>query len=95
MTTLVIRPTTPHLGWLRVLLYDGGLICQIESVRTSAAFRGQGIGRQLMKQIEAEAVRRGAARLQLTTNKQRLRAHEFYRRLGFEPSHTGMKKPLV
>ena len=87
--------TTAHVNWLRVLMYDGGLICQIESVRTSAALRGQGIGRQLMEHIEAEARRRGAARMQLTTNKQRIRAHEFYQRLGFTPSHTGMKKILI
>lgn len=87
--------TTAHLSWLRVLMYDGGLMCQIESVRTTSALRGQGIGRRLMEHIEAEARRRGAARLQLTTNKQRLRAHEFYQRLGFEPTHTGMKKILV
>ncbi|MDQ3156022.1 MAG: GNAT family N-acetyltransferase [Actinomycetota bacterium] len=87
--------TTAHVSWLRVLMYDGGLMCQIESVRTTAAMRGQGIGNQLMAHIEAEARRRGAARMQLTTNKQRLRAHEFYQRLGFTPSHTGMKKILI
>lgn len=86
---------TAHLSWLRVLMYDGGLMCQIESVRTATALRGQGIGKQLMESIEAEARRRGAARLQLTTNNERLRAHEFYQRLGFTPSHTGMKKILV
>ena len=86
---------TAHLSWLRVLMYDGGLMCQIESVRTSRNLRGQGIGRQLMTHIEAEARRRGAARMQLTTNKQRARAHEFYERLGYTPSHTGMKKILV
>ncbi|MGZ8718847.1 MAG: N-acetyltransferase family protein [Aeromicrobium sp.] len=86
---------TAHLSWLRVLMYDGGLMCQIESVRTATALRGQGIGRQLMESIEAEARRRGAARLQLTTNNKRLRAREFYQRLGFTPSHTGMKKMLI
>lgn len=87
--------TTAHVSWLRVLMYDGGLMCQIESVRTASARRGQGIGGRLMAHIEAEARRRGAARMQLTTNNQRLRAHEFYERLGFTPSHTGMKKILV
>lgn len=87
--------TTAQVSWLRVLMYDGGLMCQIESVRTTGDLRGQGIGRQLMEYIEAEARRRGAARMQLTTNKQRARAHEFYERLGFVPSHTGMKKVLV
>lgn len=87
--------TTAHVSWLRVLMYDGGLICQVESVRTAGDVRGRGIGRQLMEHIEAEARRRGAARIQLTSNKQRLRAHAFYAGLGYEASHIGMKKHLT
>ena len=34
---------------------------------------------------------RGAARVELTTNAQRDRARVFYERLGFVPSHIGMK----
>jgi GNAT superfamily N-acetyltransferase len=37
------------------------------------------------------ARRRGALRVQLTSNVRRGRAHAFYERLGFEPSHVGMK----
>jgi len=85
---------TAQLTWMRMLSSDGGLYCQVEAVRTATAVRGQGIGKQLMEHIEAEARRRGAARLQLTTNKKRRRAHEFYQRLGLTPSHTGMKKLL-
>lgn len=86
---------TAQLSWMRVLASDGGLYCQVESVRTATAVRGQGIGQRFMEHVEAEARRRGAARLQLTTNKERVRAHEFYQRLGFAPTHTGMKKILL
>ncbi len=79
---------------MRMLSADGGLYCQVEAVRTSAARRGQGIGATLMAYIEDEARRRGAARMQLTTNRERVRAHEFYERLGFVGSHVGMKKYL-
>lgn len=85
---------TAQVTWMRMLAADGGLYCQVEAVRTSAALRGQGIGAQLMHHIEDDAVRRGAARLQLTTNRERPRAHEFYERLGFTASHVGMKKYL-
>lgn len=47
-----------------------------------------------MAWIETEARRRGAARLQLTSNRDRTRAHAFYERLGYAPSHVGMKKYL-
>jgi GNAT superfamily N-acetyltransferase len=38
-----------------------------------------------------QARRRGALRVQLTSNVRRRRAHEFYERLGFRASHKGMK----
>ncbi len=53
-----------------------------------------GIGALLMQSIEDEARRRGAARIQLTTNKERTRAQSFYKELGFVDSHIGMKKYL-
>ena len=85
---------TAQVTWMRMLAADGGLYCQVEAVRTSAARRGQGIGAALMAYIEDEARRRGAARMQLTTNRDRVRAHAFYERLGFVGSHIGMKKYL-
>jgi hypothetical protein len=39
----------------------------------------------------AEAGRRGCIRVQLTSNVNRLRAHQFYERLGFRATHKGMK----
>ena len=85
---------TAQVTWIRMLAADGGLYCQVEAVRTSAALRGRGVGATLMASIEDEARKRGAARIQLTTNKQRERAHAFYERLGYVPSHIGMKKYL-
>lgn len=85
---------TAQVTWMRMLAADGGLYCQVEAVRTSATLRGQGIGGILMAHIEDEARRRGAARMQLTTNHERVRAHDFYQRLGFTASHLGMKKYL-
>ena len=85
---------TAQVTWMRMLSADGGLYCQVEAVRTSTAMRGQGIGRTLMASIESEARKRGAARMQLTSNRQRTRAHAFYEDLGFTASHIGMKKYL-
>ena len=86
---------TAQVTWLRVLSGDGALYCQVENVRTRSDVRGRGIGTLLLQGIEHEARRRGAARLQLTSHLSRDRAHAFYARLGFEPSHVGMKKPLT
>ena len=87
--------TTAQVTWIRMLSADGGLYCQVEAVRTASDLRGRGIGAQLMAVIEAEARRRGAARIQLTSNQRRADAHRFYERLGYEPTHVSMKKYLT
>ena len=86
---------TAQVTWMRMLSADGGLYCQVEAVRTAAAHRGQGLGADLMSWIEGVARRRGAARIQLTINRTRTRAHLFYERLGYEATHVGMKKYLA
>jgi GNAT superfamily N-acetyltransferase len=87
--------TTAQVTWIRMLSADGGLYCQVEAVRTASDLRGRGIGAQLMSVIEDEARRRGAARIQLTSNQRRADAHRFYERLGYVPTHVGMKKYLT
>ena len=82
---------TVQLTWARRLTYVGGLFCIVESVRVRSDQRSQGFGRQLMEHVLYLARERGAARVELTTNAQRERAREFYRRLGFVASHIGMK----
>jgi GNAT superfamily N-acetyltransferase len=82
---------TCQVNFLRHLMYHGGLVAQVESVRTTNHLRGQGIGTALMDWVVAESRRRGAVRLQLTSNAARVDAHRFYERLGFKRTHVGMK----
>lgn len=82
---------TCQVAWLRRLFYNGAMVCQVESVRVSSRVRGQGHGAELMEYVCAEARRRRCARVELTTNRRRDRAQRFYERLGFRPSHVGMK----
>ena len=67
---------------------------QIESVRVASGRRNGGIGRDMTAFAIAECRRRGCKTVQLTTDKSRLDAHRFYARLGFVPSHVGMKLSL-
>ena len=60
----------------------------------AAKLRSQGIGAQLMAECEARARAAGCTIIQLTTDRSRKDAHRFYERLGYQPSHLGMKKPL-
>lgn len=85
---------TCQVNWLRHLTHDAGLVCQVEAVRVAAAARGRGHGRRLMAHVLDEARGRGAVRVQLTSNVDRADAHRFYRSLGFEASHLGMKRYL-
>lgn len=85
---------TAQVNWLRHLTHDGGLICQVEAVRVDTSARGRGLGAALMEHVLEQARQRGAVRVQLTTNVRRAEAQRFYRRLGFEPSHVGMKRYL-
>jgi GNAT superfamily N-acetyltransferase len=48
----------------------------------------------MMRWAIDEARRRGCSGVQLTTNNSRKDAHRFYQRLGFRPTHVGMKLPL-
>ena len=66
----------------------------VEAVRVAGDLRGQGLGAALMAEAERRAREAGAGMIQLTTDKTRLRAHAFYERLGYAPSHLGMKKAL-
>jgi GNAT superfamily N-acetyltransferase len=67
----------------------------VESVRVRADLRSRGIGAALMAHAERRARAAGCGLIQLTTDKQRLAAHRFYERIGYAPSHLGMKKTLA
>ena len=67
---------------------------QVESVRVASALRSLGIGAALMADAEARARAAGCGLIQLTTNKDRGRAHAFYAAQGYAPTHLGFKKSL-
>lgn len=67
---------------------------QVESVRVASHLRSAGVGAALMADAESRARTAGCRLIQLTTNRDRTRAHDFYLRQGYVPSHLGFKKPL-
>lgn len=66
----------------------------VEAVRVRADLRSRGVGEALMAHAERRARAAGCGLIQLTTDRKRLAAHRFYERIGYEPSHLGMKKKL-
>lgn len=63
----------------------------IEGVRIARQARGMGFGRKLFAWAIARAGERDCEIVQLTADKSRAEAHEFYKSLGFEGSHIGFK----
>lgn len=63
---------------------EGGPALLVEDVIIHAEYRGQGIGRQLMKKIAEWGKMKGAARLQLLADRNNTPALEFYTRLGWQ-----------
>lgn len=82
---------TCHLTLMPSLTFKGSTRMQIEAVRVSEKLRGQKIGEWMINKAIEYAKTKNAKIIQLTTNVQRPRAKNFYEKLGFKPTHVGMK----
>ncbi|WP_420600912.1 GNAT family N-acetyltransferase [Flagellimonas sp.] len=85
---------TFQLTFIPYLTYRGGVRAQIEAVRIRKDQRGEGLGQKMMLWAIERAKERKAHVLQLTTDKKRPEALNFYKKLGFIASHEGMKMHL-
>lgn len=83
-----------QLTFIPSLTHQGSLRAQIEGVRVCREDRSKGYGNQLFQWAIEYAKTKGAKILQLTSDKQRPEAIKFYKKLGFEASHEGMKLSL-
>ena len=83
-----------QLTFIPSLTLCGGWRAQIEGVRVASPYRGQGVGTQLIKWAIDLAREKNCRLVQLTMDRRRERAGNFYRRLGFVASHEGFKKEL-
>lgn len=86
---------TAQLTFIPGLSRAGALRAQVEAVRVASAHRGAGLGEAFFRWLIAYATERGAAMMQLTSDRSRTDAVRFYERLGFTASHAGMKLPLA
>jgi ribosomal protein S18 acetylase RimI-like enzyme len=85
---------TFQLSFLPGISHRGAWRGQIEAVRVAKHLRGHGFGEQMMRWAIDECRARGCRMVQLTTANSRTDAHRFYERLGFKPTHFGMKLVL-
>jgi GNAT superfamily N-acetyltransferase len=82
---------TLQLTYIPGLTYTGGERAQIEGVRVASEHRGRGVGQVLIGWAIERARERGCRVVQLTTDRQRPDSIRFYQKIGFRPSHMGMK----
>ena len=86
---------TFQITFIPNMTYMGGLRAQIEGVRIDRGQQGNKIGTLMLTEAIAMAKQRGAHLVQLTTDKLRPDAIQFYRKLGFVDSHEGFKMKLI
>lgn len=80
-----------QISYLPTLALQGSLRAELEGVRIHRNYRGTGLGKQLIQEAIRQAKLRGCKIVQLTTNMARHDAIAFYKSLGFQGSHLGMK----
>lgn len=67
----------------------------IEDVVVDPAWQGGGIGSQMLRFAMAKAAEKGCYKLVLSSNAKRVRAHEFYEKLGFVRHGVSLHVDLV
>jgi len=80
-----------QLTFIPGLSRNGATRGQIESVRIASHLRGRGLGYDFFEWAIEACRAEGCQMVQLTTDKSRDDAFRFYERLGFQPTHDGMK----
>ena len=83
-----------QLSFIPGLSRQGAWRGQIESVRISSERRGAGMGQEMISWAIDTCRERGCQIIQLTSDKTRHDAAEFYSSLGFVSSHEGFKQTI-
>jgi len=71
----------------QLLLHHEGLVYEIEELIVTQTYQGKGIGELLVKRVREELKLYDVKSIEVTSNKRRLQAHEFYKAVGFKNSH--------
>ncbi|MDF0488987.1 GNAT family N-acetyltransferase [Sphingomonas sp. H39-1-10] len=85
---------TVQIAVLPGLSRKGASRGHLEAVRIASDMRGQGLGAELVHWAVEQCRAAGCGMVQLTTQRDRIDAHRFYERLGWERSHIGYKLHL-
>ncbi len=76
----------------QLLLHHTGWVYEIQEMFTDAAYRGRGIGKKLLTELESILNTRSYDMIDVTSNNKRTEAHRFYLSNGFTQSHQKFTK---
>jgi ribosomal protein S18 acetylase RimI-like enzyme len=79
---------------LRSNLQREGPTCRLTALVVDASARGQGVGRELLEAVVADAERQGCERVEVTLRPERQAAEALYRSAGFEERPLRLIRPL-
>lgn len=85
---------TVQVSFIQNMSVRGAYRALLESMHVDSNFRGKNIGSFMMEWAIETAREKGCNIVQLTSNKKRQKAHNFYRKFGFVATHEGFKMPL-
>lgn len=71
----------------QLILHHEGMVYEIQELIVTSLYQGRGIGQLLINQIREELEPRVIKSIEVTSNKRRTKAHEFYKAVGFKNSH--------
>jgi (aminoalkyl)phosphonate N-acetyltransferase len=76
------------------ILHHSKPTCELQELTIVSELRGSGIGRMLIEEAEKTARILNLEEIELTTKTRRIKAQNFYRKLGFEHTHNKFVKRL-
>ncbi len=79
---------------IKYYLHKAKPVAYIGSLVVKEGLRSLGIGKMLMHKVEEIAKGRNCQSIQLNSNKRRVRAHEFYKQLGYSEVSLKFEKTL-
>ena len=84
-----------EITYIPYLTYQGSRRALIEGVRIDKSQRGGGLGSMLVLEAIERAKQKNCRLVQLTSDKARPEAIQFYENFGFIASHEGLKLKLA
>ncbi len=76
------------------LMHESGNVCRVTALVVAEEFCGRGLGRELIVKAEHFARTRRCIKIEITSGEHRTRAHDFYRKLGYQEVSRRFMKPL-